>query len=91
MSQALFKAGKLETAAYDVHGLRHTFGVEAALSGCTDAEGAGLMGHSSPASFAIYRRQADRIRLSTAGAEKIAAMRERTSNRGLQNRLLARG
>lgn len=83
----LHKAGKLDSAEYNLHGLRHTFGVEAALAGCTDAEGAALMGHGSPHSFATYRRQADRIRLSNAAAERIAALRERTSNSDLQNEL----
>lgn len=84
---ALAKAGKIDSDEYDVHGLRHTFGVEAALSGCTDAEGAARMGHSSPASFATYRRQADRIRLADAGGQKIAALREREANGAVQNRL----
>jgi hypothetical protein len=85
--RALHKAGKIDSDAYDVHGLRHTFGVELALAGATDAEGAAKMGHGSPHSFATYRRQADRIRLSDAADEKIATLRERTSNGGLQNKL----
>lgn len=86
-SPNLWPPGQIPNGEYDVHGLRHTFGVEAALSGCTDAEGAALMGHGSPASFAIYRRQADRIRLSTAAADKIRNLRERTLNGALQNDL----
>lgn len=85
--QALAKAGRIDSDAYDVHGLRHTFGVELALSGCTDAEGAAAMGHSSPASFATYRRQADRIRLADNATAKIAALREREANGALQKRL----
>lgn len=83
----LHKAGKIDSDEYDVHGLRHTFGVELALSGCTDAEGAASMGHSSPASFATYRRQADRIRLADNATAKIAALREREANGPVQNRL----
>lgn len=85
--RALHKAEKINSPDYDVHGLRHTFGVEAALAGCTDAEGAALLGHASPSSFATYRRQADRIRLSNNAAEKIAALREQAPNGGLQNQL----
>lgn len=84
---ALHKAGKIDSDEYDVHGLRHTFGVELALSGCTDAEGAAAMGHSSPASFATYRRQADRIRLADNATAKIATLREREANGSVQNRL----
>ena len=56
---------------YDLHGLRHTRGVELALAGCSDAEGAALMGHGSPVSFVQYRRQADKTRLSDAGAARL--------------------
>lgn len=83
----LHKAGKIDAAGYNMHGLRHTFGVEAALAGCTDAEGAALMGHGSPHSFATYRRQAERIRLSEGASAKIAALRERTKNAELKNDL----
>jgi hypothetical protein len=86
-SPNMWPGKEIPSDGYDIHGLRHTFGVEAALAGCTDAEGAALMGHGSPASFAIYRRQADRMRLSTSGAEKIAQLRERTPNGSLQNEL----
>ena len=75
----LHTAGKLETDRYDLHGLRHTFGVEAALAGCSDAQGGALMGHGSPNSFATYRRQAARLALSDDGAALIAALRERTA------------
>src|SRR5690349_2376419 len=37
--------GAIESDLYDLHGLRHTFGVEAALAGLTDAQGAARMGH----------------------------------------------
>jgi integrase len=76
----LHKAGKTDSPDYNLHGLRHSFGVEAALAGCTDAQGAALMGHHSPSSFATYRRQADRIRLADDAAEKIAQLRERLKN-----------
>lgn len=79
------RARSIDSDQYGVHGLRHTFGVEAALAGCTDAQGAALMGHASPASFATYRRQADRIRLADDAAEKIAALRERTPNAKVEN------
>lgn len=81
----LHKAGKIESDRYNVHGLRHTFGVEAALAGCTDAEGAALMGHASPHSFAAYRRQAGRIRLAEGASVKIADLQERTRNAQVKN------
>ncbi len=74
---ALHLVGKLDSNNYDLHGLRHTFGVEAALAGCTDAQGGALMGHGSPNSFATYRRQAGRLTLSDDGAALIAALRDR--------------
>jgi integrase len=83
----LYKAKKIDSDRYDLHGLRHTFGVEAALAGCTDAEGAARMGHGSPHSFATYRRQADRIRLSKNAEAKIRALREQSPNGELQNAL----
>ncbi len=76
----LHEDGRLDSKAYDLHGLRHTFGVEAALAGCTDARGAALMGHGSPNSFAVYRRQADRKRMSGEGAALISALREKRQN-----------
>lgn len=87
ITDELFAEGEIDTAEYNVHGLRHTFGVEAALAGCTDAEGAARMGHKSPSSFAQYRRQADRIRLAANADEKLKQFRERTSNEDLQNDL----
>jgi integrase len=71
----LAKAGRLPHANFDWHGLRHTRGVEAALAGCTDAQGAALMGHASPHAFAVYRRQAERVRLGDDAAAKILALR----------------
>ena len=71
----LAKNGALTSSAYDFHGLRHTRGVEAALAGCTDAQGAALLGHSSPSSFVQYRRQADRIRMAEDAQAKITALR----------------
>jgi integrase len=80
----LAKAGKVNPRL-DVHGLRHTRGVEYALAGLTDAEGAAALGHRSPHSFAPYRRQADRIRLSDNGAAKLAKLHERAGNGPVQN------
>jgi len=83
----LFKAGAIDSDAYTAHGLRHTFGVEGALAGWSDATGMAMMGHSSPSSFAIYRRQADRIRMADGGSAQLRAMRELSTNGGLQNDL----
>ncbi len=83
----LHKAEVIDSPDYTSHGLRHTFGVEGALAGWTDAVGMSMMGHSSAASFAIYRRQADRIRMSNDGADLVTALRERTTNGDLQNKL----
>jgi integrase len=77
--EALHLAGELDSSAYDFHGLRHTFGVEAALAGCSDAQGQALMGHNSANSFATYRRQAGRLRMSDEGAALITALREKAS------------
>jgi len=66
-----FKAKLVPSDRYSAHGLRHTFGVELALAGVTDAEGAALMGHGSPHSFVTYRRQADQKSLSDAGQKKV--------------------
>lgn len=75
----LHAAGSIDSDRYDLHGLRHTFGVEAALAGCTDGQGAALMGHTSPNSFATYRRQASRLTMSDDGAALISALREKTA------------
>ena len=83
--EKLHKDGKLDSADYGVHGLRHTFGVEAALAGCTDPQGAALLGHASPNSFATYRRQADRIRMANDASDKIAQLREQTEGADLKN------
>ncbi|WP_334164729.1 tyrosine-type recombinase/integrase [Phenylobacterium sp.] len=72
----LHAAGRLDSDRYDLHGLRHTRGVELALAGCSDAEGAAMMGHQSAHSFTQYRRQADRSRLSDAAARRVAEARE---------------
>lgn len=69
-------AGTVDSDTYGFHGLRHTYGVEAAVAACSDAHGAALPGHG-PESFARYRRQAARLTLSDDGAELIAALRER--------------
>jgi integrase len=84
---ALHGAGKIDSDAYGLHGLRHTRGVELALAGCTDAQGAAMMGHASASSFAQYRRQADRIMMSDDGADKVIRLRERTPNGNVQNEL----
>lgn len=78
-------AGEITGSEYGLHGLRHTRGVELALAGCSDAQGAAMMGHRSPASFAQYRRQADKIRLSDDGAAKVVALRERVANEQVKN------
>jgi integrase len=77
---AQHRAGRIDSDRYDLHGLRHTRGVELALAGCSDAEGAAMLGHGSPSSFAQYRRQADRIRLADAAAARVAALREKAGN-----------
>ncbi|MDR3510684.1 MAG: hypothetical protein P4L73_03560 [Caulobacteraceae bacterium] len=71
----LHEAGAIDSDRYDLHGLRHTRGVELALAGCTDAEGAAMMGHHNAASFVQYRRQADRIQLSDNAAGKVIELR----------------
>ena len=77
---ALQKAAAIPAEKYDFHGLRHTRGVEIATAGCTDAQGAAMLGHGSPSSFSTYRRQADRIRMSNDGQAKITALREQAEN-----------
>ena len=72
----LQRKGTVGAGKYDFHGLRHTRGVEIALAGCSDAQGAAMLGHGSPASFAAYRRQADKIAMGNQGQAKIAALRE---------------
>lgn len=77
--QKLADDGVIDSARYDLHGLRHTRGVELALAGCSDAEGAALMGHHNSASFAQYRRQAERIRLADNGSGKVLELRQRAA------------
>lgn len=67
----LHAAGVVDSDRYDLHGLRHTRGVELALAGCSDAQGAAQMGHASASSFAQYRRQADRIRMADDAAKMV--------------------
>jgi hypothetical protein len=76
----LHAAGLIDSDCYDLHGLRHARGVELALAGCSDAEGAAMMGHGGPSSFVQHRRQADRIRLSDAAAARVARLCERFEN-----------
>jgi hypothetical protein len=83
---ALHAAGKLDSDKYDLHGLRHSRGVDLALAGCTDAQGAATMGHGSPNSFSQYRRQADKIRLANDAAGKLKQHRERASNESVKHR-----
>lgn len=72
-----------------LHGLRHTFGVEMALHGATDAEIMATMGLKSIQTVQKYRRQADAIRLADSGMAKVISMtsaagtgaKERTLNR----------
>lgn len=73
-------SGEIDADHYDAHGLRHSFGVELAIAGCSDAEGAAMMGHHSPNSFAQYRRQADRIRLADASSDRLDRSREQVEN-----------
>jgi integrase len=99
LTTALAAAGRIDGAIldpatgqvcgciYGLHGLRHTRGVELALAGCTDAQGAAMMGHASPSSFAQYRRQADRIRMSDDGAQKVRQLRERQANDQVKNQV----
>lgn len=82
----LHKAGEIDRDDYDLYGLRHTRGVELALAGVTDAQGAAMMGHGSPHSFATYRRQADLIRLSTQGQALLDGLRERQQNEALAHK-----
>lgn len=56
--KALHAAGRLDGDQYNLHGLRHTFGVDLALARCTDAQGAAMMGHAGASTFQVYRRQA---------------------------------
>lgn len=83
----LFLEEIIDSDQYDLHGLRHTRGVEAAIAGCTDAQGAALLGHGSPSSFTQYRRQADRLRMSRDGQALILAMRERDAQGQVQQDL----
>jgi len=81
---ALHAAGKIDSDKYDLHGLRHTRGVDLALAGCTDAQGAAMMGHGSPNSFTTYRRQADKVRLTNDAAAKLQSLRERAANESVK-------
>lgn len=78
LARTLFETGEIDSPNYDLHGLRHTKGVEMALAGCTDAEIAASLGHASPSSAAQYRRQADRIRLADSGSTKVEDFRARS-------------
>lgn len=74
--KALHAAGRLDGDQYNLHGLRHTFGVELTLASCTDAQGAAMMGHAGASTFQIYRRQAGRVTMSDAAADRLDALRE---------------
>lgn len=80
----LFEAGRIDSPDYDLHGLRHTLGVELALGEATDAEIAAILGHASPNSAQTYRRQADRLRLADNASAKIRALRERARNEAVK-------
>jgi integrase len=71
-----FAEGVIDSDRYNTHGLRHTFGVQLALSGCSDAEGAAMMGHDSPTSFKTYRRQAARDLLANSASAKLDRLME---------------
>ena len=86
---ALHAAGKIDSDVYDLHGLRHSFGVELALAGATDAQGAALMGHSSPSTFAIYRKQADKLVMSDVGSDLVTALLERAGGTGVEQKVSA--
>jgi len=85
----LHASGKIDSAAYDLHGLRHTIGVELCLAGATDAQGAAWLGHSSPHSFTTYRRQASRMLLTASAGDLLAELRKRAlgtpPEQGVQN------
>ena len=87
--QMLHGEGDIDRAEYTLHGLRHSVGVELALVGATDAQGAAWLGHASPHSFAIYRRQANRMLLTNTAGDLISDLRARSggtaSERQVQN------
>ncbi len=72
----LHAAGKIDSPDYDLHGLRHTIGVELCLAGATDAQGAAWLGHSSPHSFSTYRRQASRMLLTKTAGHLLSELRK---------------
>lgn len=76
---ALHLKGAIDSADYDLHGLRHTMGVELALAGSTDAQGAAWLGHASPHSFATYRRQASRLLLTNSAGDLVRELRKRAA------------
>jgi integrase len=66
------RLGKIDATDYTLHGLRHSLGVELAeRADATDAGGAAVLGHSSPNTFAIYRKQAQRSKLAAATLAKL--------------------
>lgn len=85
--QALHAAGEIPSADYDLHGLRHSRGVEIALTTVSDAAGAAVMGQLSAASFAQYRRQADRMKLTDAVDELLYGKLEQGENVVVKNRV----
>lgn len=64
-----------------IHGLRHARGVELADAGASDAEIMAQIEHLSERAARIYRRQAERKRLSDAGQDKVDAAVERIRRR----------
>ncbi len=68
--ERLAKAGKVRREL-DLHGLRHTRGVELAEAGASDAEMMSQLEHSTDRAAKIYRRQAERRRLADSGQDKV--------------------
>ncbi len=68
--ERLAKAGKLRPGL-NLHGLRHSRGVELAEAGASDAEIMSQLEHATDRAAKIYRRQAERRRLADSGQDKV--------------------
>lgn len=68
--EALAKDGKAR-ANLDIHGLRHSRGVELALAGASDAEIMSQLEHATDRAAKIYRAQADRRKLADAAQKRV--------------------
>lgn len=72
-----------------LHGLKHARGVELAAAGLSDAEIMPQLDHATTRAAAIYRRQAERLKLADAGQDKVDAqvikLRDRAQIRGQQD------